>query len=132
MQILLGAIEASGGVRALLSIGWANLGADFADRDRLPPNVFLLGNVPHDWLFPRCKAVVHHGGAGTTAIGVMVGRPTFVGEFWGGEEGGEGSADYLGWRLQFLSLVWLAVVWFQVILLTPWFLVQATNRSGAR
>ena len=34
-----------------------------------PADVLLLGNVPHDWLFPRCSAVIHHGGAGTTAAG---------------------------------------------------------------
>jgi hypothetical protein len=38
-----------------------------------------LGNVPHDWLFEHVSAVVHHGGAGTTAIGVRLGRPTVVG-----------------------------------------------------
>ncbi|KAL8283480.1 hypothetical protein RQP46_005583 [Phenoliferia psychrophenolica] len=82
VSILLDAVKASG-VRALLSIGWANLGADL--KEQVPQNIFLLGNVPHDWLFPNCKAVVHHGGAGTTAIGVRLGRPTLVGDqpFWG-------------------------------------------------
>lgn len=61
-------------VRALVSKGWGNIGG--AD---VPENVFLLGNVPHDWLFPRCSAVVHHGGAGTTAIGIALGLPTVIG-----------------------------------------------------
>ncbi|KAM0752550.1 UDP-Glycosyltransferase/glycogen phosphorylase [Meredithblackwellia eburnea MCA 4105] len=80
LQILLTAI-ANTNVRALVSVGWANLGADLADS--LPSNVFLLGNVPHDWLFPQCKAVVHHGGAGTMAIGIRLGKPTFVVPFFG-------------------------------------------------
>src|SRR5690606_8712634 len=34
--------------------------------------------VPHDWLFPRCSAVVHHGGAGATHEGLRWGRPTVI------------------------------------------------------
>ena len=43
----------------------------------------MLGNVPHDWLFPRVSAVVHHGGAGTTAIGIALGKPTVIVPFFG-------------------------------------------------
>ncbi|KAF4313659.1 Sterol 3-beta-glucosyltransferase [Botryosphaeria dothidea] len=66
------------GVRALVSKGWGNMGGN-----TLPNNVFLLGNVPHDWLFPRVSAVVHHGGAGTTAIGIALGKPTVIVPFFG-------------------------------------------------
>ncbi len=31
--------------------------------------------MPHDWLFPRMAAVVHHAGAGTTAAGLRAGVP---------------------------------------------------------
>ena len=34
--------------------------------------------APHDWLFERCCAVVHHGGAGTTACGLYCGERVFV------------------------------------------------------
>jgi len=34
--------------------------------------------VPHDWLFPRMRAVVHHGGAGTTAAGLRAGVPAVI------------------------------------------------------
>jgi sterol 3beta-glucosyltransferase len=34
--------------------------------------------VPHHWLFPRCRAIVHHGGAGTTAAVLRAGRPGIV------------------------------------------------------
>ncbi|KAG6918563.1 hypothetical protein DXG01_013362 [Tephrocybe rancida] len=63
------------GVRALVSAGWGGLGGV-----SIPPHIFILGNVPHDWLFDdeRVSAVVHHGGAGTTAVGLAKGRPTVV------------------------------------------------------
>jgi sterol 3beta-glucosyltransferase len=33
--------------------------------ETLNPNVYILDKVPHDWLFPKVYAVMHHGGAGT-------------------------------------------------------------------
>jgi UDP:flavonoid glycosyltransferase YjiC (YdhE family) len=68
------------GVRALVSKGWGGLGGGDID---IPDNVFLLDNTPHDWLFPRVSAVVHHGGAGTTAIGLKCGKPTMIVPFFG-------------------------------------------------
>lgn len=41
-----------------------------------------VGPVAHDWLLPLCCAVVHHGGAGTTAAGLRYGLPTFVCPFF--------------------------------------------------
>ncbi|MGO4147668.1 glycosyltransferase [Paenarthrobacter sp. YAF11_1] len=35
-----------------------------------------VGSVPHEWLFPRMAAVVHHAGAGTTAAGLRAGVPS--------------------------------------------------------
>ncbi|KAF9889619.1 hypothetical protein FE257_007127 [Aspergillus nanangensis] len=67
------------GQRALISQGWGGLGGDDIDI----PNVFFLGNCPHDWLFPRVSCVIHHGGAGTTASGLALGRPTTVVPFFG-------------------------------------------------
>ncbi|EEY17393.1 CHIP6 [Verticillium alfalfae VaMs.102] len=66
------------GVRAIVSKGWGGVGAG-----DVPPNVYLIGNCPHDWLFQRVSAVVHHGGAGTTAAGIAAGRPTVVVPFFG-------------------------------------------------
>lgn len=68
------------GVRALVSKGWGGLGADELG---IPDGVFMLGNVPHDWLFKKVSCVVHHGGAGTTAAGIAAGRPTVVIPFFG-------------------------------------------------
>ncbi|ENH64141.1 Sterol 3-beta-glucosyltransferase [Fusarium oxysporum f. sp. cubense race 1] len=62
--------------------------ADFLARG-LPPvyigtdSVFYLGDCPHEWLFKRVAAVVHHGGAGTTACGLVNGRPTTIVPFFG-------------------------------------------------
>lgn len=66
------------GVRALVSKGWGGLG-----RDDVPDHIFMLDNVPHDWLFPKVKACVIHGGAGTTAIALKSGKPTMVVPFFG-------------------------------------------------
>lgn len=68
------------GVRALVSKGWGGFGGDSLD---VPEGVFMLGNVPHDWLFKHVCAVVHHGGAGTTAAGIALGRPTVIVPFFG-------------------------------------------------
>ncbi|MFN2107656.1 MAG: glycosyltransferase, partial [Candidatus Promineifilaceae bacterium] len=72
------------GLRGILATGWGGLQA----RD-LHPTIFKLESAPHAWLFPRMAAVVHHGGAGTTAAGLRAARPTvicpFMGDqpFWG-------------------------------------------------
>ncbi|MEO9528324.1 glycosyltransferase [Roseibium sp.] len=65
------------GRRAILATGWGGLSpmdlpADLAGR------VFLLENAPHSWLFPRCAAIVHHGGAGTTHEAIRWGKPSLV------------------------------------------------------
>lgn len=46
--------------------------------DHLPDDVLLIDPVPHEWLFPRTAAVVHHGGAGTTAAAARAGVPQLV------------------------------------------------------
>jgi UDP:flavonoid glycosyltransferase YjiC (YdhE family) len=64
--------------RGIVSQGWAQLG-----NAAPPPNVYVIGDVPHDWLFARCRAVCHHGGAGTTSAGLRAGLPTVVVPFFG-------------------------------------------------
>ncbi|MFG3507100.1 glycosyltransferase [Streptomyces sp. NPDC047821] len=56
------------GVRAVVQAGWAEL-SGWGD------DVLAIGDVPHDWLFPRTAAVVHHAGASTTGAGLRVGVP---------------------------------------------------------
>ncbi|MER5207442.1 glycosyltransferase [Streptomyces sp. NPDC002825] len=57
------------GVRAVVQAGWAELSAGYG------PDILAVGDVPHDWLFPRTAAVVHHAGAGTTGAGLRAGVP---------------------------------------------------------
>ncbi|MEU3708654.1 glycosyltransferase [Streptomyces catenulae] len=61
------------GHRALVSRGWADLGL-IDDRD----DCFALGEVNHQRLFRQVAAVVHHGGAGTTATAARAGAPQVV------------------------------------------------------
>ncbi|WP_067711064.1 glycosyltransferase [Nocardia yamanashiensis] len=56
------------GVRGIVQSGWLKLDVEIAD-------VLTVDSVPHDWLFPRMAAVVHHCGAGTTAAGLRAGVP---------------------------------------------------------
>ncbi len=65
------------GLRGVVSRGWAKLGG------AAPANVCLIDDVPHDWLFARCRVVCHHGGAGTTAAGLRAGLPAVVVPFFG-------------------------------------------------
>ncbi len=44
----------------------------------LPATVFPAQDLPHAWLFPRLSALVHHGGAGTTAAGLRAGLPSII------------------------------------------------------
>ncbi|KAK5046700.1 hypothetical protein LTR84_007461 [Exophiala bonariae] len=66
------------GVRAIVSKGWSNL-ASSGDNDK----IYFIGDCPHEWLFQQVAAVVHHGGAGTTACGLLNGRPTTIVPFFG-------------------------------------------------
>jgi UDP:flavonoid glycosyltransferase YjiC (YdhE family) len=61
------------GVRAVIASGWARLGAETA-----PAEVLFVGSEPHNRLFPRCAAIVHHGGAGTTHAAARSGVPQVV------------------------------------------------------
>ena len=63
--------------RGLLVTGWGGLG-----QTDLPDNIFSVESAPHDWLFPQMAAVVHHGGAGTTAAGLRAGIPSIIVPFW--------------------------------------------------
>jgi len=76
-RTIFGALHKAG-ARGVVSRGWAHLGGEAP-----PPNVYLIDDCPHDWLFPRCRAVCHHGGAGTTAAGLRAGLPTVIVPFFG-------------------------------------------------
>ena len=71
-QILKDAVRLWGG-RVVVARGWGGI-----NPDELPPEIFAIEKAPHDKLFRHVSAVVHHGGAGTTAAGLYRGRPTFI------------------------------------------------------
>jgi UDP:flavonoid glycosyltransferase YjiC (YdhE family) len=70
---MISAAAAELGERALICAGWS----DFSDIP-LPDHVKVVGAVNHAAIFPTCRAVVHHGGAGTTAASLRAGVPTLV------------------------------------------------------
>ena len=76
-DLVLNAIALTG-QRAILQSGWGGL----SKRD-VPDTVFIVDSIPHSWIFPRVAAIVHHGGAGTTAAGLRAGIPSIVIPFFG-------------------------------------------------
>ena len=69
------------GVRAIISSGWSKFKSEEVSKD-----IFFVGDCPHEWLFQHVTAVVHHGGAGTTAAGLLNGRPTTIVTFFGDQQ----------------------------------------------
>jgi UDP:flavonoid glycosyltransferase YjiC (YdhE family) len=80
------------GRRVLLAAGWAGLKAQKNARD-----IFQIDAAPHQWLFPRMAAVVHHGGAGTAAAALRAGVPNVIVPHFGDQE-------FWGWRVHALGL----------------------------
>ncbi|WP_339394291.1 glycosyltransferase [Nostoc sp. UHCC 0870] len=66
--------------RGILLSGWGNVGRIVNVKDSL--RVFVIDEVPHDWLFPQVSAVVHHGGASTTAAVLRAGIPSVIVPFF--------------------------------------------------
>ena len=75
-KVILEALHKTG-QRAIVSRGWGGF-----DVRTLPDTVMAIDVVPHSWLFPRMAAVVHHGGAGTTAAGLRAGKPSIICPFF--------------------------------------------------
>jgi UDP:flavonoid glycosyltransferase YjiC (YdhE family) len=71
-------IKAMAGRRALFHPGWSGI-----DPNALPGNFLAIGDTPHDWLFPRTAAVIHHGGSGTSHSAARAGVPSIVTPFAG-------------------------------------------------
>ena len=67
------------GVRFALSPGWNELASV---RHLECDGLHLLAPIDHGWIFQRCAAAVHHGGAGTTAASLDAGTPTVVCSFF--------------------------------------------------
>jgi UDP:flavonoid glycosyltransferase YjiC (YdhE family) len=72
--------------RAILQLPWDNTSVFDTDN-----RFFKVMRTPYKKVFPRCAAVVHHGGAGTTQSALLAGRPSIIVAhvsdqfFWGAE-----------------------------------------------
>jgi len=74
------------GSRAIVYQGWAELGAETLQRatkdqallEYAADNLLFVGKTPHDWLFPQCSAIVHHGGSGTMSTAARSGTPQII------------------------------------------------------
>lgn len=58
--------------RGIILSGWGS-----AKRESMN-DLLYLDAAPHDWLLPKCKMIIHHGGAGTTSAGLRAGIPQVV------------------------------------------------------
>ncbi|EER08426.1 hypothetical protein Pmar_PMAR004885, partial [Perkinsus marinus ATCC 50983] len=74
---ILEAIKDIPDLRVVLQKGWGTL------KDITAEDFIHIPTIPHTYLFPKCCAVMHHGGAGTTAMGLDFGLPTSVISFFG-------------------------------------------------
>lgn len=74
-QIILEALKQSK-QHGILHTGWAGLG-----KTTLPDYVFEIDYAPYEWLFPQMSMIIHHGGSGTTGIGLKAGVPCLVTPF---------------------------------------------------
>jgi sterol 3beta-glucosyltransferase len=66
-------VSAVNGRRALFYPGWSKI-----DATMLPDNFYVIGHIPHAWLFKKVSVVVHHCGAGTTHAAAQAGVPSVV------------------------------------------------------
>ncbi|KAJ7218833.1 putative sterol glucosyltransferase [Mycena rebaudengoi] len=74
------------GVRAIISQGWSARMSKANDKDpevEIPEECYVVNSVPHDWLFQRIDAAMHHGGAGTTGASLRAGIPTLIKPWFG-------------------------------------------------
>jgi sterol 3beta-glucosyltransferase len=92
-ELILHAVALSG-QRAILATGWGGL---VAVTDLPADRLLLIESAPHDWLFPRVCAAIHHGGAGTTAAALRAGIPSVVVPFFGDQ-------FFWAWRLASLGV----------------------------
>jgi sterol 3beta-glucosyltransferase len=71
--------------RGIVLSGWSDI------KNESTSDLLYIESAPHDWLLPKCKMIVHHGGAGTTSAGLRAGIPTIVipftadQPFWGNQ-----------------------------------------------
>merc|ERR1719343_327011 len=74
------------GSRAIVYQGWADLSLDTLRKatgdkaliEYAEQNLLFVGKTPHEWIFPQCSCIVHHGGAGTLATAARSGTPQII------------------------------------------------------
>lgn len=76
LENIVGALELTGS-RAVLLTGWSDISSTY-----MPDEIFTLEQAPHDWLYPRVSATVHHGGSATVGASLRAGVPTITIPFW--------------------------------------------------
>lgn len=72
-QMVIDALRKAG-QRGILLKGWGAISESGQPTD----DMFFIESAPHEWLFTRMAAVVHHGGAGTTGAGLRAGKPSIL------------------------------------------------------
>jgi sterol 3beta-glucosyltransferase len=75
-QVIVKAVELTGH-RAIVASGWGAINIE-THRD----DIFVVDEVPHDWLFPQVVVAVYHGAAGTTAAALRAGIPSVIVPFF--------------------------------------------------
>ncbi|HRJ75740.1 MAG TPA: glycosyltransferase [Anaerolineales bacterium] len=58
--------------RGIILSGWGSVQHESTN------DLLYIESAPHDWLLPKCKMIIHHGGAGTTSAGLRAGIPNIV------------------------------------------------------
>jgi sterol 3beta-glucosyltransferase len=78
--------------RGIILSGWGSMKRESTN------DLLYIESAPHDWLLPKCKMIVHHGGAGTTSSALRAGIPQvvvpFIADqpFWGSRVHAVGAA----------------------------------------
>lgn len=60
--------------RGVIVGGWSGI----SEETGLSESVYTVNDVSYDWLFPRARCVIHHGGTGTTAAVLRAGIPSIL------------------------------------------------------
>lgn len=58
--------------RGIILSGWGSTKRESTS------DLLYIESAPHDWLLPKCRVLIHHGGAGTTSAGLRAGIPQVV------------------------------------------------------
>lgn len=61
-------------ISAIINTSWGGL----EETDKCPDNIYFVNNIPYDWIFPKMKAIIHHGGSGTTHAALKYACPSLI------------------------------------------------------